>query len=87
LDFSFSLIIVGILLFILKNKNNKKNKTNSYNPQDRKQLYNSNKDNSNNDDCLCTMQYAPVCSINGITYSNSCSTNCKGIAIKKQGMC
>ena len=38
-------------------------------------------------DCICTMEYAPVCSVEGDTYSNSCFAECDEVEIAHQGEC
>ena len=38
-------------------------------------------------DCLCTMQYDPVCGCNNKTYSNACTAECAGIKEYKKGAC
>lgn len=38
-------------------------------------------------DCVCTMQYDPVCGCNNKTYSNACSAHCAGIKDYKKGEC
>lgn len=43
--------------------------------------------NSSPKDCSCPMTYAPVCGENGVTYSNSCASNCVGVKIKRSGNC
>jgi hypothetical protein len=39
------------------------------------------------DDCVCTMQYDPVCGCNQKTYSNACAAECAGIKEYKKGPC
>lgn len=38
-------------------------------------------------DCVCTMQYDPVCGCNNKTYSNACVAECHGITEYKAGPC
>lgn len=38
-------------------------------------------------DCICTMEYNPVCGINGETYDNPCVANCENIEIDYYGEC
>ncbi len=40
-----------------------------------------------NADCICTMEYAPVCGCDDITYSNECAANCAEVRIVSQGEC
>lgn len=38
-------------------------------------------------DCVCTMQYDPVCGCNNKTYSNACTAECAGIKVYTKGPC
>lgn len=39
------------------------------------------------EDCMCTMQYDPVCGCNEKTYSNACVAECHGITNYVKGEC
>lgn len=39
------------------------------------------------EDCVCTMQYDPVCGCNQKTYSNACMAECHGITKYVKGEC
>ncbi len=40
-----------------------------------------------NPDCICTMEYNPVCGCNDKTYGNPCQAECEGIKDYKSGEC
>jgi len=40
-----------------------------------------------NPDCVCTMDYNPVCGCNDKTYSNACAAECAGIKKYTKGPC
>jgi len=39
------------------------------------------------EDCICTMDYNPVCGCDKITYSNPCAAECAGITVYIKGEC
>ncbi|KAH3725065.1 serine protease inhibitor dipetalogastin-like [Dreissena polymorpha] len=39
------------------------------------------------DACICTMDYRPVCGVDGITYDNLCELNCESVQKKHDGAC
>ena len=38
-------------------------------------------------DCICTLQYEPVCGCNNKTYGNPCQAGCAGITEFTSGEC
>ncbi len=38
-------------------------------------------------DCICTMDYSPVCGCNNITYGNGCAAECDGVKDYTSGEC
>jgi hypothetical protein len=37
--------------------------------------------------CVCTTQFDPVCGTNGVTYSNACNAGCANVGVAHNGQC
>lgn len=79
----WAIFILTIFLYSCSTSHNpeiyshdKSNKNNKYSKEKRK-----------NTDCICMKIYAPVCSKEGITYSNSCMARCEGVKSFTEGSC
>jgi hypothetical protein len=80
-------LLLMLTLYACNDKEPTSNKADRLNSEATSSNNSSNSIAEENDACICTKDWRPVCGDNGVTYPNACQAECEKVKNYSEGAC